>query len=175
MNPSSTILNRIRDTELDLSDFPSGIMDKYAQQLSDNELQDLLAELDRLSRGEPDVELRRRFNSTIIFLQRVSKHRQILSAEQRVQNLAKQAQRLKRETCECGDEHIEGANYYISVADGDKTALLSGPYRTHAECLAILPSAREKAVRVDPQGHFYSFGTIAMSKTHRKRGILDPL
>lgn len=174
-SPTDQILHRVQDAELDLSNFPGGSMDRPARELPDEELVGLVDHLDYLSRGEPDANMRWRYNSTIRFLREVAKRREVVASDQEIQNLAAEARRTGRETCRCGAPHKTGANYYVSVHDSGKTVLISGPYHTHAESLGALPAARKKAMRVDPQSHFYSFGTVATSKKQPKRGALDPL
>lgn len=174
MTPAEQILRRVQDDELSLSDFPGGIMDRYVRQLADDELVELQLNLDYLARAETDQHLRRRYN-TVDFLKRDAKRRSIVSGERVIQDLAATARRTGRETCQCGARHEPGANYYVSVVDGGKTVLLSGPYSTHAECLGALPTAKNKAEQVDPESHFYSFGTIAVNANVNRPGILDPL
>jgi hypothetical protein len=160
---AEAILQRIQDVDLSLSDFPGGAMDKLVRQLDDDSLSQMALHLDYLSRDEPDPLLLRRLASTVVFLKRNAELREAASSEQTVQELAAQARRTGQETCRCGDRHVEGAHYYVSALDGPKTALLSGPYPTHAECLAALPFARDKALQVDPKSAFYVFGTVSFS------------
>lgn len=171
--PADAILGRISNPELSLSDAPGGAMDKPARQLPDDELIGLVAHLDYLPRGEPDPTLRQRYNSTVAFLRREVSRREASNAEQDVQDLSSEARRTGKETCRCGSLHEPGSNYYVSAIDGKKKALLSGPYPTHAECLAVLPAIRDKLLLEDPASQFYSIGTVAMSHDYRRKGILD--
>ncbi len=50
--------------------------------------------------------------------------------------------------------------YYVSVIDAGRTALLSGPYPTHAAALAAVDKVRELANIVDHRSVFYAFGTV---------------
>lgn len=50
--------------------------------------------------------------------------------------------------------------YYVSVADGGRVARLLGPFTDdHAGALAWVDRVRDKAIELDPRGHFYAFGT----------------
>lgn len=53
-------------------------------------------------------------------------------------------------------------NYYVSVIDGPRRALLAGPWPTHAAALAMVDTVRELAVQIDPKAHFYAFGTARL-------------
>jgi hypothetical protein len=141
--------------------------------MSDREVAELALELDYLARGEPDPVVRRRYEATMDFLREDLARRERGIARERLQELAREARRTGRETCECGERHTPGASYYVSAVDGGRSALASGPYDTHAEALARVDEVREKAVRQDGQAHFYSWGTVAMPGTHRKKGQLD--
>jgi hypothetical protein len=169
------IINRCQDTELDLSDFPGGALDSHARQLSDASLDVLIEELDYLGRGEPDHVLRRRYERAQSFLDRVRDSRRIEKSLQKIRDLAKIARSTGSETCECGQSHPAGSNYYVTVVDGGKTRALSGPYRTHAEAAAMVDEVKDLAVRLDPAAHFASFGTTAMRSSYKKRGILDKM
>lgn len=53
--------------------------------------------------------------------------------------------------------------YYVSMTDGDRTALLAGPFMNdHAGALAMVEQARNKAYEADPRTHWYSFGTCRL-------------
>lgn len=62
--------------------------------------------------------------------------------------------------------------YYVSVVDGERYALLAGPFRTHEEALAHLGCAREHAYSVDPRAWWYAYGTCKCPNGHRA-GILN--
>lgn len=172
-DPLRSIIRRVEDVELGLGDFPGGPLDRDVRGLTDAQASALEGELDYLLRGEPDPVVRNRLHGVIAFLRRDAERRQRVNAEQRIQDLGSLARRTGRETCECGERHEPGAHYYATAVDGPRVALLSGPYPTHAEALAALPEAREKALRVDPKSHFYSFGTVATDVD--RPGVLDPL
>lgn len=171
--PAREIIRRCQDPELGLSAAPGGAIGKSARAMSGAEVADLARELDYLARGEPDPVVRRRYNSTISFLRDDLARREREDARERVQELAREARRTGRETCECGADHVAGTSYYVSAADGGRSALASGPYPTHAEALARVDEVRERAIRQDGKAHFYSWGTVAMPGTYKKRGQLD--
>lgn len=52
--------------------------------------------------------------------------------------------------------------YYVSVIDGQRRALLAGPWPTHPEALNMVETVRVKACELDPRGHFYAFGTARL-------------
>ena len=53
-------------------------------------------------------------------------------------------------------------NYYVSVCDRDRYALLAGPWPTHVEALAKVDDVRRKAQEVDPRGIWYAYGTCRL-------------
>lgn len=52
--------------------------------------------------------------------------------------------------------------YYVSVKDQGRTALLAGPWPTHAEALAMVDTVRAKACELDPRGVWYAYGTARL-------------
>ncbi|HEY6020838.1 MAG TPA: hypothetical protein VIY48_13350 [Candidatus Paceibacterota bacterium] len=53
--------------------------------------------------------------------------------------------------------------YYVSVIDGKRTALLLGPFTNdHAAALAMVDRVRAKAEEIDPRAVWYSFGTVRL-------------
>ena len=66
-----------------------------------------------------------------------------------------------------------GTNYYVSVTDDSRYALLAGPFDTHAEACGWVNRARDEACRVDPRAAFYAFGTSATKPEYLKPGILN--
>lgn len=62
--------------------------------------------------------------------------------------------------------------YYVSVVDGPRHSLLSGPYTDHSAALAHVEPVRTIANRVDLKSHFYGFGTCR-SETDQGQGILN--
>ena len=172
MHPSATrIVHRCQDLDLSLSDFPGGAIDRLARELKPEEVAELIQHLDYLARGEPSAIIRHRELAAKSFLERRLAILVRLLGEDRIQELAQLARSSGKETCECGQKHHPGANYYVSVQDGKKTGLLSGPYKTHAEAVAKVNEVKEKALEVDSGAAFYSFGTVA-TKTSKK-GSLD--
>lgn len=67
------------------------------------------------------------------------------------------------ETCECGALHAEGLLFYATAVHGGRVAYLAGPLSSHADALAVLPSAREEAQRRDAWAVFYAFGTASIT------------
>lgn len=53
-------------------------------------------------------------------------------------------------------------NYYVSVMDGPRYALLLGPFGEHATALDAVTSVREHAEKIDPKAAFYAFGTCRL-------------
>ena len=173
MTPAEHIVRRCQDPELGLSAHFGGVLDQPARKMSLAELSELSLHLDYLFRGEPDPVVRRRYNNTIDFLREVAALKERERARDRVTDLAKIARRTGRETCECGEAHVEGGPYYVTVKDGPRVGLLSGPYRTHAEALAKVTPVRERAVELDGKAHFYSFGTALLPPGTTQKGRLD--
>jgi hypothetical protein len=112
---TTRILNRVRDTDVSLSDFPGGIMDKYAQQLSDDELVELVSRLDDLAQEEPERQLHQRYDATIAFLQKVAQRRVVVASEREIQDLAAEARLTGKKTCRCEANHVEGSNHAYPV------------------------------------------------------------
>lgn len=77
--------------------------------------------------------------------------------------------------CDCGDNHPEGANYYVSVVDGPKVGLLAGPFADHQQALDLVKTVRVLAEKIDPWSHFYSLGTLAMKSEYQEPGRLNRL
>lgn len=49
--------------------------------------------------------------------------------------------------------------YYVSVSDGQRMALLAGPYPNHGAALEAVAEVRAKAIELDPWAHFFVYGT----------------
>jgi len=62
--------------------------------------------------------------------------------------------------------------YYVSVIDGPKFGLLSGPYSTHAEALAQVEPARKIAHKANRDAIWYGFGTCRL-ETSAGPGVLQ--
>jgi hypothetical protein len=63
--------------------------------------------------------------------------------------------------------------YYVSIVDGDKFALLSGPYTTHHEALGMVQAAKDAAYRMNStQCAFAGFGTCRLDDS-AGAGILN--
>lgn len=53
--------------------------------------------------------------------------------------------------------------YYVSVIDGPRRALLLGPFTNdHAAALTMVDKVRTKAEELDPRAVWYAFGTSRM-------------
>ena len=67
-------------------------------------------------------------------------------------------------------------NYYVSVVDGKRFALLLGPFpNDHRGALTRIGLVRQKAAEVDPRAAFYGFGTCRVSEDYTKPGKLNGL
>lgn len=165
---SLRLLDRCEDLELG---FP-GPLD-LVREVPDDEVAALLDELDYRARGQPDPEIRRRYNNLVDILKKDIERRSSNTKKDRQQYLASLARKTGKETCECGERHPRGANFYVTAIDGRKTIPLSGPYPTHAEAVARVDEIRELAIKMDPGAAFASFGTTAMKSSYKKRGVLD--
>lgn len=66
-------------------------------------------------------------------------------------------------------------DYFVSVVDGRRRALLAGPYPTHADALGAVPEVREIAKRLDPRAFYYAFGTARLPEGSGKVGRLNDL
>lgn len=54
-------------------------------------------------------------------------------------------------------------NYYVSVRDGSRTALLAGPFvNDHASALEMVDHARDVAADLNPRAWFYAYGTCRL-------------
>ena len=54
-------------------------------------------------------------------------------------------------------------DYYVSCVDGDRFALLAGPFRDdHRAALERVDIARKLACELDPRAVFYGFGTCRL-------------
>ena len=55
-------------------------------------------------------------------------------------------------------------DYYVSLIHGSRTALLAGPFATHAEALALVQDAAAEAERIDPRAWFDAHGTCSLPR-----------
>ena len=62
--------------------------------------------------------------------------------------------------------------FYVDCVEGEKVAMLAGPYATHAEALAALPAVKIVAQQVDARAHWYAFGTCRTPNGWRE-GVLN--
>lgn len=64
--------------------------------------------------------------------------------------------------------------YYVSVIDGPRHALVSGPYEKHADALAKVEPARSICEELSPRAVFYAFGTCRLEEpANTPRGKLQ--
>ena len=62
----------------------------------------------------------------------------------------------------CDIDHTKdapGSRYYVSAIDGDRRALVAGPYQTHGEALGDVEAVQAVAYELDVRSHFYAWGT----------------
>lgn len=64
-------------------------------------------------------------------------------------------------------------DYFVSLRRGERTALLAGPFATHAEALGLVDRATDEANRVDPWAHFDAFGTCSLPAPSGYVGTLN--
>jgi hypothetical protein len=78
-----------------------------------------------------------------------------------VTNRAENAGRCTSSTCAGGCEK-EQRRFYATAKDGQRAALLLGPFQTHQEALDAVPAARRAAQEVDGRAWFWEYGTVLM-------------
>jgi hypothetical protein len=61
--------------------------------------------------------------------------------------------------------------YYVSAIDGNRKALVSGPYETHQQALDKVREVRAAAEKVDPRSFWYAWGT-ALCEENAGPGVL---
>lgn len=54
---------------------------------------------------------------------------------------------------------MSAPGFYVSVIDGTRSALVAGPFDTHAEALARVQPERDRWYDIDPKSHWYAWGT----------------
>jgi hypothetical protein len=64
-------------------------------------------------------------------------------------------------------------NYYVSMVDGPRFALLAGPFAQHAVALDQVEPAKTIAQKLDPWADFYAFGTVRMADDYTTPGKLN--
>jgi hypothetical protein len=65
-------------------------------------------------------------------------------------------------------------DYFVSVLDGGRHALVSGPYvNDHAAALADVEHCRTLAEKHDARAVFYAFGTVRLASKSGKVGQLQ--
>lgn len=176
----------IDDDEIAANDFE--IRRSYAPFMTSQQIGDLVHELDRQIRSEKtrtvsgpfaSEQARQRdrlvwkLNTVIRGLRASLADKREETKRQKSQEDLAVARATGKETCTCGARHPYGARFYVSAADAGRTVLLAGPFRTHAEALDALPRTRTRAEELDPRGLFYAYGTVAMSRSYTKPGILN--
>ena len=173
MTLASRIFNRVLDEELTLNDFE--LKNAAIREMKPSEIRSLLRQLAderRLRVGKHDeAVIIRRIDTMDRALKEALEVQKSKRGERAVKVRGKRAARTGQETCTCGKTHSAGANFYVSARDAGRTALLAGPYPTHAEALARVPEVRTVAVEKDSRAHFYSFGTVAKAASYTKPGL----
>ncbi|KKM99239.1 hypothetical protein LCGC14_1149780 [marine sediment metagenome] len=61
--------------------------------------------------------------------------------------------------------------FYVSVVDGNRYALLAGPFKTHKESLDMVDKVKDKGQELDRKGVFYAFGTVKMENGYREGSL----
>lgn len=64
-------------------------------------------------------------------------------------------------------------NYYVSVIEGKRYALLYGPFTRHQDALDAVERVRAKAYELDRYSHWYAFGTARAPDDYNKPGKLN--
>lgn len=57
--------------------------------------------------------------------------------------------------------------YYVSIIDGNRKCLASGPYKTHDEALNAVDATKIIAYDKDGRAAFWSFGTAGSDDIHK--------
>ena len=76
----------------------------------------------------------------------------------------------EEQCCDQAAQH-EGKDFYVSVIDGSRVGFLAGPYATHTEALADVPTYREKACQANARAHWYAFGTLSLPAGTPRRTV----
>lgn len=53
--------------------------------------------------------------------------------------------------------------YYVSIVDGEKFALMAGPFQNHQEAIDMVEKAQDKGNQLDSRAWFYGWGTVKMA------------
>ncbi len=65
-------------------------------------------------------------------------------------------------------------NYYVTMLDGKRVALLAGPFvNDHAGALALVDKASQIAIHLNPIYHFNAFGTARYASDFSAPGKLN--
>ena len=67
---------------------------------------------------------------------------------------------------------VDNPCYYVSIIDGERWALILGPFRTHQEALDMVDKARDVGCEIDRKSHFYGWGTCKVADG-RAVGVLN--
>lgn len=85
----------------------------------------------------------------------------------------KQTQASERTSASLRNNWTDAPCYYVSVIDGERKAVLAGPYRTHESALADVDIVNRLAQTVgDPGAWFYAYGTCKLANGYRE-GLLN--
>ena len=58
--------------------------------------------------------------------------------------------------------------YYVSIVDGERFNVVAGPFKTHKEALSMVDPAIKTGRTVDPESHFYTWGTVKMENGYNE-------
>lgn len=158
------IVSRVLDDELSLNDFET--KNYAAREMTGKEIggviRRLMAERVTFVGKHDERHMLRRIDTMVRALKEAIELQRKERATTAVYERAETARRTRQETCTCGGRHPKGAKFYVTARDAGRTSLVAGPYDTHAEAIAKLPTAKALAIESEPRAHFYSFGTAAV-------------
>lgn len=67
----------------------------------------------------------------------------------------------------------QSGNYYVTAIDGREWWAMAGPYKTHAEALALVDRALTIADKHDGRAWFMAWGTARLPEDYTTPGILN--
>lgn len=167
------IVSRVLDEDLSLNEFET--KNYAAREMTSKEIgsviQRLTAERVSFVGKHDERHMLRRIDTMVRALREALELKKAEKATTAVYERAETARRTGKETCTCGKRHPFGAKFYVTARDAGRTALVAGPYDTHAEAIAKLPEAKAAAIENEPRAHFYSFGTAAVPRSKAKPSV----
>lgn len=63
--------------------------------------------------------------------------------------------------------------FYVTVKDGERFALLAGPFNRQGDALRMKASASNAASKIDPRAAWYAYGTSRVKSGPMKPGLLN--